>query len=1038
MRARIGTSTSVITAIALSLALVMPSGAAFGSGAAPAGVTTVWRGPGPQTATQKPAWVAPAGRSGVAAEPAAVRSVVDIRITHTASEARAAVDPLAPSVPGEVIVVLDSAVSADSSERALEGLGAEVERMDGDASALVVDVPLGTSAPVFTRIAEEMPGVAWVQPNYIYRTAYHPNDPMLGQQWGITAIHAETAWDTTTGESSVLVAVVDTGVDYNHADLASRVATATGKDFVNGDNDAMDDNGHGTHVAGIVAATANNSKGGAGVAPGARVLPVKVLDRNGSGYTDWVAAGIRFAADAGAKVINLSLAGGADSVMSSAVAYAQTKGCLVVAAAGNDGSSSGASYPARYDGVIGVGAVDSNNARASFSNYGADAGVDIAAPGVGILSTVPGNTYQSWNGTSMAAPFVSGVAALLLSADPSLETNLTALRDAILDTADPAPVAGMAHGLVRADLALAGLVTESGDQDIPGVDLPPSPVTGTLSATTDAHDVYAVYLGEGQTFDAALPPTPGANFDLILYAPGTTSIGSGTGRVAWSYMPTGSNDAIHYDAPDTGLYYLDVKAYEGAGSYELSWSRAGSTDDNIPGLTLTMPAKTGLIDDQTDPYDVYRVDIAAGQQLSLDLAGPTGSDLDLRLYAPGATDIFTDAPVATRESSSKDERLRYHAMAGGTYYVAVYAYAGSGTYTLRSSVDAYNPDDNIPGIVPPGQSLEGTVGGLTDSDDVYKVFLQAGQSLDMTMTNAPPPGPTFYPWLAVYPPTATDVDSGILAWASSDGDGVLSQTYNATSTGYHYIDVYSEGDPVGYTLQWRASTSADDNVPGVTPPNGPVNDSLGVSTDTDDVYRISAQAGQIIEASLTAPSGTDFDLYLFGPGSTSTTNTALAKVDGSIYPKTLASVAPTDGDYYVQAHAFAGEGNYSLVWSVAWPYVQPAPAPAPPAPWATVYRPHAPSKVTRNRRFTVYGYVAPKHRISRIAVLQFFRKNSAGVYVYHHSVRTLRSKTYRSPARSKYTASVKLPHKGRWAVRAVHRDSGVAPVYSGWDYIRVR
>ena len=218
------------------------------------------------------------------------------------------VDPLAPAVPGELVAVLDSKLVAASSERALEARGARVERVEGDAS-LLIRAPVGMSAPVFTQMAANTAGVAWVQPNYVYREAYVPNDPMYAQQWGLAGIGAPSAWDVTKGKSSVLVAVVDTGVDYTHPDLVGRIDTVNDYDFVNGDADAMDDNGHGTHVSGIIAATQDNGIGGTGVAPGCRILPVKVLSAAGAGDSVGVAAGIQYAADHGAKIINLSLAG---------------------------------------------------------------------------------------------------------------------------------------------------------------------------------------------------------------------------------------------------------------------------------------------------------------------------------------------------------------------------------------------------------------------------------------------------------------------------------------------------------------------------------------------------------------------------------------------------------------------------------------------------------------------------------------------------------------------------------------------------------
>jgi subtilisin family serine protease len=224
--------------------------------------------------------------------------------------------------------------------------------------------------------------------------------------WGVERIGAPKVWGTFTG-SGVVVAVIDTGVQTTHPDLSG--VTVAGYDFVNSDVDAMDDNGHGTHVAGIVAAV-NNSAGTVGAANGAKIMPVKVLNESGYGYLSDVVKGIYYATDNGARVINLSLGTTSDSdSLRKAVDYAYSKGVVVVAAAGN--SASGAcAYPAAYASVICVVATDTQNKLASFSNYGGE----IAAPGVSNYSTYINSQYARLSGTSMASPHVAGAAALIM------------------------------------------------------------------------------------------------------------------------------------------------------------------------------------------------------------------------------------------------------------------------------------------------------------------------------------------------------------------------------------------------------------------------------------------------------------------------------------------------------------------------------------------------------------------------------------------------------------------------------------------------
>jgi type VII secretion-associated serine protease mycosin len=250
------------------------------------------------------------------------------------------------------------------------------------------------------------------------------NDTYRSQQWALTTLKAETVHQENRG-SGVTVAVVDTGVMSSHPDLSGNILSGT--DYVAPGTSANDENGHGTHVAGIIAALYNNSRGIAGMAPRAKVLPVRVLDRNGSGTSANVAKGIIYAADRGAKVINLSLGSGqSSSAMQSAVAYAISKNVLVVAAAGNRGCGllgAPTEYPAAYPGVVGVAAVTQSLKRASFSSCGS--WVDVAAPGQGIISTMIRSSvglgcsssadYCTLNGTSFSTPFVAAAGALAIA-----------------------------------------------------------------------------------------------------------------------------------------------------------------------------------------------------------------------------------------------------------------------------------------------------------------------------------------------------------------------------------------------------------------------------------------------------------------------------------------------------------------------------------------------------------------------------------------------------------------------------------------------
>jgi subtilisin family serine protease len=304
------------------------------------------------------------------------------------------------------------------------------------------------------------PNVEYAEPNYLARMTDVPNDPGYSQQWALPAVHSEEAWTITKGGPTVTIAILDTGVDLNHPDLAGKIWTNPGEipgngidddgngyiddvngyDFVNLDNNPQDDNGHGTHVAGIAAASTNNGIGMAGVCWNCKIMPLKVLQSSGRGSYSDIAAAVNYASNKGAKVINMSLGGYGDSaVLRDALAAAYSTSVLV-AAAGNDGKCIGPGrcddgktgvpfFPAAYGFVIGVEATSPDGNYASFSNYDQDGptysaysegyNYAIRAPGVSIHSTMFDDTYASLSGTSMAAPMVAGAAGLLVAQNPT-------------------------------------------------------------------------------------------------------------------------------------------------------------------------------------------------------------------------------------------------------------------------------------------------------------------------------------------------------------------------------------------------------------------------------------------------------------------------------------------------------------------------------------------------------------------------------------------------------------------------------------------
>lgn len=283
----------------------------------------------------------------------------------------------------------------------------------------ILRIPFGFDENSLSAYLRGLGGFQYVEPNYIVYPALSPNDPLFGDQWWLSKIEGPRAWDRYTGQTSVVAAVCDTGCDLGHQDLAGR--------YVSGYNSADDlpqalggqvtnVHPHGTHVAGIIGAIGNNGVGISGVNWNVSIMPVRVSNlSSGSSTYEYLTRGARWAAENGAKVINTSYSGVSGETIGTTGTYVRSLGALWFYAAGNNAANlSGFDYAD----VVVVGATDSSDSRAGFSAYGL--AVDVFAPGVSVLSTVPGNNYESWSGTSMATPVACGIAALLWSARPSL------------------------------------------------------------------------------------------------------------------------------------------------------------------------------------------------------------------------------------------------------------------------------------------------------------------------------------------------------------------------------------------------------------------------------------------------------------------------------------------------------------------------------------------------------------------------------------------------------------------------------------------
>jgi subtilisin family serine protease len=381
------------------------------------------------------------------------------------------------AAPAAARIVVGYSAQGFASADALEGaIGAEriarIEALHAD----VLRLSPGDPALTLARLRAD-PRVRYAEFDGLVRALRVPNDEFLSTQWSLAKTRAEQAWDLGTGSPQVIVGVLDTGVDATQPDLRGKLVA--GYDYVNNDQDPSDDNGHGTAVAGVVAANTDNGIGVAGYCWGCRVMPVKVLAADGTGFMSGLAQGIVWATDHGARVLNLSLGGpDQDLTLTAAAQYAWTHNVLVVAAAGNE-SALTPDYPAALPNVLSVGASDQSDRLYSFSNTGAR----VAAPGEN-STTGRGGQYVSFLGTSSAAPVVSGIAALGLSLVPG--ATPAQVEQALETTAVPIP--GVTSGRVDAYAALAALA--------PGLVQP-----GTPAPTATAPRQQA---GEGAS--AAAPP----------------------------------------------------------------------------------------------------------------------------------------------------------------------------------------------------------------------------------------------------------------------------------------------------------------------------------------------------------------------------------------------------------------------------------------------------------------------------------------------------------------------------------------------------
>ncbi|HWG91440.1 MAG TPA: S8 family serine peptidase [Candidatus Thermoplasmatota archaeon] len=474
-----------------------------------------------------------------------------------------------------------------------------------------------------------------------FRITFTPNDPRWGDQYGPKNIGAPTAWDTTLGTTSVKVCIVDTGVRYTHEDIAGS-RWLGGYDFINNDNNPMDDNGHGTHVATTAVGTTNNAKGIAGIAQ-ASIYGVKVLSASGSGSYSAIASGIRWCADQGSHIISMSLGGSSTTTeLTDAVNYAASKGSLQIAAAGNSGPCSNCvGYPAKYAEVMAVTCTTSTRAQCGFSSDGPES--DIAAPGNSIVAGwhTSDTAYNTISGTSMSTPHVSGVAALVKAVNAGFTKE--DIRNRLQSTARDLGAAGwdqeFGHGEVDAAKAVGSGTTNPAcsdgvDNDGDGkTDYPNDPGCSS-SSDTDEYDAPAsearVYFEDME--DGAQGWTKSSSTDLWHTTSACQTAYSGTRTLAWTQDSTCNYNtgARVTNWAQSGAISLSGKTQATlklAHIFQIEQYTGGAYD--ILRIQVSKDASTWTTLQQ---WDSRNTNPTAWAALSYDIDGYTGGNLYVRLW----------------------------------------------------------------------------------------------------------------------------------------------------------------------------------------------------------------------------------------------------------------------------------------------------------------------------------------------------------------------------------------------------------------------
>lgn len=541
-------------------------------------------------------------------------------------------------VPGELLIAPKAGVSDAQLESIYKSHGAQKITTLTQIGVHHIKVPDNALEAIEAALRKN-PSVQFVEKNFIAEANLVPNDPGYGSQWHLQTISAPAGWDITVGSPAVTVAVIDSGVDPAHPDLVAKLVP--GWNFLGSNTDTHDVLGHGTAVAGVTAADTNDGIGVAGVGWANTIMPLVVVNSSNSATYADIASAVNYAADHGAKVINMSLGGtSSSSTLQSAVNYAWSKGLVIVAAAGNC-SCSTPSYPAAMNNVVAVSATDSSDNLASFSSFGSF--VDVAAPGTPIYTTNNGGGYGNWQGTSFSSPQVAGLAALIFSLNPGLSN--TQVVDLITQNVDDLGAAGFDQyfgwGRINVGRTLQAAYSTS-------------PLSVAITSPSDGSTVSGTV-----NVNVAASSSIGVS-KVDLYMDGILAATNSVAPYSFSWNTTGLS----------GAHTLVTKAYDVVGSVATS----------LP-VTVTIGSGGSTTPSDTTPPSVSITNIAYdGKFLMIAVsASDTQSGVaKVELYVDGAL-------KSTDTAAPWSFKLNARPLGKGSHTIQAKAYDGAGNASVSSS-----------------------------------------------------------------------------------------------------------------------------------------------------------------------------------------------------------------------------------------------------------------------------------------------------------------------------------------------------------------